>query len=478
MKNKIVIAILALCMLMACSEQLDINENPLSATKADPNTVLPYVFVQYSNRKITEVGTRMADVWQNTAISSNSPANGGANAGGFLSSNMWGMYFTAALSNLKQLENEGVAGGEAFTNVVAISKIFQSQIFYEMTSAWEDIPFSEALNATEFPNPSFDSQENVLRGLVTDLDEAMALIDGAPTSGMLNVSRGDLIYGGNLTKWRAYANSLKIRILMMIRNVDSTVDPTLLAALQEPYITSNADCPMIRYAGSAGAINGYKNLVIAFGNGSNIGTDEYGPSEVLVSLLTGDPRLELWILDGTNGNYETQPIGQYPDETTARMNDNLIRGNLPDLLFQPAEITFYRAELAALGVTTEDEDALFKQGVDESVRLWGQDIPGLEMSLSNSTIDDFVNGLTISGLTQGEQLQRIYEQTYLTHFWWPFESWNTVRRTGVPTLDPVPGSVIATMLKRLAYPSTELAANPNTPVQPLLDTPMWFENIN
>ncbi|MFN5556533.1 MAG: SusD/RagB family nutrient-binding outer membrane lipoprotein [Chryseotalea sp.] len=477
MKTKyFLIGLLIVTLSLSCSEQLDINTNPLSATSADPNTVLPYVIVQYSNRKITEVGTRMVDVWQNTAHASNSPKADGGIARGPLSGNMWAMYYTLALSNLKQLELEAQQKN-GFDNVRAISIVLQGQIFYELTSLWENVPFSESLNAIEFPNPKFDSQEDVLFGIVDMMDNAISIIDKAPTSGLFNVSTGDLIYGGNLTKWKAYANSIKIRVLMIIRNVDPSVNTLLVDALSKPYISKNSDCPMIRYAGTTGALNGYKNLVVAFGNGSNIGTDEWGPSSTLVSLLQNDPRRDLWLVDGSSGGFQTQQIGFYPDETTTRMGDNLIRGNLPDVLFQPAEITFYRAELAALGVINEDENALYLEGIKQAIEFWGKDIPGKILSLTDQQIIDFLNQTTkLTGLPVQDQLELIYKQTYLTHFWWPIESWNTVRRTGVPTLEPVPGSVMSTMLRRLPWANAELAANPNTPKEPALDLPMWFEN--
>ena len=63
-------------LLSSCEKQLDINTDPLVATSADPNVVLPYVIVQYSNRFITELGTRIMDVPQHFAFCFNSPRNG------------------------------------------------------------------------------------------------------------------------------------------------------------------------------------------------------------------------------------------------------------------------------------------------------------------------------------------------------------------------------------------------------------------
>ena len=58
------LVLLIAAMATSCEKSLDINTDPLVATSADPNAVLPFVFVQYSNRHTSELGTRMMDVPQ------------------------------------------------------------------------------------------------------------------------------------------------------------------------------------------------------------------------------------------------------------------------------------------------------------------------------------------------------------------------------------------------------------------------------
>ena len=47
---------------------------------------------------------------------------------------------------------------------------------YEATMLWGDIPFTESWNGT-IKYPKFDSQESVLNGVLSLLDEALQLID-------------------------------------------------------------------------------------------------------------------------------------------------------------------------------------------------------------------------------------------------------------------------------------------------------------
>lgn len=462
---------------LSCADQLDINSNPLLASKADPNAVLPFAIVQYSNRTTTEIGTRMVDVYQHASATFNSPRAGGSDAGGFLSSNQWGMLYAIVLPNLALVEKDARAAGESNNNVAAIAITLKALAFLDATSLFGDIPFSQALNATEFPQPEYDAQEDVLQGIVAMLDEAMDLIDAMPATGNFNVTQGDLIYGGNMTNWRAFANSLKIRVLMLLRNKDTSVDAQITAALNEPYISSNTQAAMLRYPGTTGNQNAWLQIVTAFGTGSNETTNYFGPSPVMRDLLEGDPRLQLYCVDGTAGNYAESEVGVFPTNAEARYSNNLIRGNLPDIWLLPAEITFYRAELVAKGALAGDANALYRQAVTETLQFWGQTIPGAQQTLTTGQITTFVNGLPdINPLTQAQQLVAIGEQQYLATFWCPIVSWNHVRRTKIPDIQAAPGSTITTMLKRLLYSPVERAANINTPNDVLTDVPMWFEN--
>ena len=460
----------------SCSDQLDINTNPLTASSADPNVVIPFVIVQYSNRKTTEIGTRMMDVWQHISHTFNSPKGGGNAAGGFLSGNYWGMLYTTGVKNLVLVENEAKAKGESNNNIAAASIILRALVFYDVTACWESAPFTQAMDGANFPAPEFDDQETILAGIVDLCDEAIALIDAMPATGNASFT-GDLIYNGDMVSWRRFANSLKLRVLMMMRNQDTSVDSEIAATLSQPLISTNAQAAMLRYSGTAGNVNAWLQIVTAFGTGSNETTNFFGPSTILRDLLEGDPRLQLWLVDGTNGGFEASATGLFPNATRARISNNVIRGNLPDAWFLPAEITLYRAELASKGVVAGDVNALYRQGVTESLQWWGGAIPGAQKTLTAGEIATFVSSLPdITSLTQAQQLQAIGEEQYLQTFWMPIEAWTHVRRTKIPDVPASPGSQITTMLKRLQWSPTEVSANPNNPVQDLTDVPMWFEN--
>lgn len=451
----------------SCEDALDINSNPLAATTADPNVLLPFVFAQYSNRHTTELGTRIMDVPQHFTACFNSARNG--NTSIFLTGNTWGMMYSQVLGNLLLVEQDAEAAGPSSNNVAAIAKIFKANTFFELSMIWEDVPYSEALSANEFPVPGFDNQETVLNGVVSILDEAMGLIDAIPADGIFDVSTGDLIYNGNMDNWRRYANSLKLRVLMVLRN-KTNVDAQIDAALGQPLVESNGQAALIRYSNAPGAFNGYNNLVEAFFGVSNEVQGVFSPGRTLFNLLEGDPRKDMLIFNPDDA--EPLNIGDFAFNFpgSPRIADNVIRNDLPHMLMMPAEISLYKAELAMADGDMSTADAEYRNGVAQAVAWWGGDIPGAISTIPAETAAEFVAGLA------APTMQDIHEQLYIESFIRPVVAWNTVRRTGVPQLESVPGSNITTILKRFNYPPDEVASNPNTPANLPTDTPMWFEN--
>jgi hypothetical protein len=472
MKFLKILSLILLIALMAtsCEKTLDVNTDPLVATSADPNAVLPFVFVQYSNRHTSELGTRTMDVPQHIAQCFNSPKAGAT--GSTITGNTWGMYYSQVLGNLTLVEIDALAGGAGNNNIAAIAKIFKAKSFFELASIWGDIPFSQALDGVSFPTPSFDTQEDVFRGVLTILDDAIALIDAMPAD-VTDVTTGDLIYGGNMDNWRRWANSLKLRVLMMLRNKDTSVDTEISKVLAEPMIEDNSQAALIRYADNAAEANSWQRLITNFFGGTSASSGTYSPSAVSYDLFNqnDDPRFGLMISDPSLLGPADMGLATFGAPlTTAHVSDAVVRNDMPHNMFLPSEISFYRAELALLGVSSDDAQAEFEKGLRQICEYWGGDIPGATATIAAVDIDNFITNIG------AVDLQKVHEQLYLESFFRPIVAWNTVRRTKVPSMLPVPGSGITTILKRFNYPPNEVSSNPNTPANLPTDTPMWFEN--
>ena len=471
----IIFLIGTLCLsFFSCDKALDINKDPLAATSANPNAVLPFILAEYTARKTSELGTRTIDVIHHFGATFNSPRNG--NISVFLTGNVWNTWYTSLLGNLALLEQDALVAGETSNNIQAVAKIMRAHLFFETTSMWGSVPFTEASDGETFPTPQFDSQEEILDGIVAMLDEAMSLIDAMPSEGNFNFTQGDLLLGGDIKRWGALANSIKIRVLMLIRNVsnrEADAETKLVAAFKEPTISTPV---FLSYAGGSGADNAYFGLINQFFGPSNEAIAVYGPSPTLVNQLqgTGDPRLDLWLVD-TGSTFDVAKYGDFPSlGKEVVFADVVIRGDYPDVYFLPGELSFYEAELLLDGVavSTRTAQVAFEEGATSTVNYWGGDIEGFQGTpVSDAGIKSFVANL--GPVT----LNKIHMQLWLESFLRPIVAWNTVRRTGTPALKPSGSATIKTILKRFDYPPAESAANPNTPANTPTDTPMWFENL-
>lgn len=463
----LVLAAIVLFAGFSCEEALDINTDPLAATSADPNAVLPYVIVQFSNRKVTELGSRIPDVSQYFSDTFNSPKNGSTSI--FLTGNTWAMMYNLVLGNLSLVKTDAIAAGATSYNVAAIATTLEAMVYLDLTSIWGDVPFTEAINGQDFPSPNFDTQETVLRGVVDLCDEAIGLIDSRETSGEFNVAQGDLIYGGDMDNWRRYANSLKLRALMLLRNQVS-VDAEIATALSQPLIENNSQAVILEYSNTPGGFHALQNLIEAFFGSDNESTNVFGPGPPLYDLLVNnnDPRTDMII--ARNGLPEPG-IDVFPTSSTAVLSNNVLRRNLPDVWMLPAEIDFYKAELALKGVgAAGDATTNYATGLQNIMSWWGGEIPGATLTIAQADIDAFISAAGTPTLDD------VYNQEFLAAFLHPVLAWNQVRRNKVPVLETPPNSNITTYLKRFNYPPAEISSNENTPANLPTDVPMWFEN--
>ncbi len=141
------------------------------------------------------------------------------------------------------------------------------------------------------------------------------------------------------------------------------------------------------------------------------------------------------------------------------------------MLMKPSEIDLYKAQLALEGVSAAGNAMTnYKNGITNSLKWWGQDIPGRLVTISSSEINTYVDGLSAPTIND------VYNEQFLAAFLQPVMAWNQYRRNKVPVLSAPPSSSIGTVLRRFVYPPDEVGSNPNTPVDKQTSVPMWFEN--
>tara|TARA_X000001036_G_C20674218_1_gene803560 strand:- start:716 stop:2662 length:1947 start_codon:yes stop_codon:yes gene_type:complete len=151
------------------------------------------------------------------------------NFGSGTSSGAWGSLYSGILPDLAAIEAQnGEENLLAFH--IGISKAMAAHIMMGIVDQVGDIPWSEANNPAEYPNPSVDDDAAVY-------DAAMAMLDSAES--YLSVAGGgdDLFYGGDVSNWMKLVNTLRFRYHLTV----GTDPNVILDFISSNEIISSAD---------------------------------------------------------------------------------------------------------------------------------------------------------------------------------------------------------------------------------------------
>jgi hypothetical protein len=353
-------------------------------------------------------------------------------------------------------------------------------IFQYLTDLHGDIPFSEALDASK-PTPRFDSQEEVYNGLITLVDEGLALINESTSN---KPGQDDLVYGGDMNKWRRFANTLKLRIYLR----QAYVRPGVAEAGIEAMFAANV--PFLETGDDADIafINTTFNQHPLFMTFQALTSDNLIASETSIAYLknTIDPRIGVFYDKATlapnAGNYVGIVQGNgvnLPNPQDARLYSKPggavggpVGGEDAAVIFMSAaESYFLRAEAVVRGWGTGNAQQLYEDGIRASFAYWG----------IAAQADAFIGQASVAFPAAGtmeEQIEAIITQKWVSmNGTQNLEAWTEWRRTGYPDFFTVSASsnIGNKFPVRILYPNSEVSANPNTPAQKTISDKVWWD---
>ena len=295
--------------------------------------------------------------------------------------------------------------------------------------------------------------------MLKELEEAVAQIGSSTTMGS-----SDLIFQGNTVKWKAWGNSMMLRLAMRLTKVDSaTAKAWAEKAVAAGTMTSNDHIAMVQHTDGPAGINknGHGEVWQADGNARM--------SKTFMDWMSGDPRLTVLAQrtsDGSNAVADLigMPNGSdgnsVPDSTIyASLHDNLKGVDVPMVFHSYAEVRFLKAEMAFRGWSVPgDAKTHYEAGVKAAMQMLGTIYPK-----TTAITDAQVAGyLAAKPYDASKGWEMISEQYWAATLLNEYESYNNWRRTGYPTLTPInyDGNVTGgTIPRRLIYPSSEQATN-------------------
>ncbi len=459
----------------ACNDFLDINETPNNPVTVTPSVILPASLIGTGFANSNELNRFASTVISVTAGVSGSPAaydiynTNGADFG-----NQWRFELYGGSLNGYQtlIEMSETLGNNPYVGIAKIMKAYSISL---ATDIWGDVPYSEALKGSEISQPRVDSQESIYKGgggvqsLFDLVKEGIADLDAA--SAIRPTATDDIVYGGDLAKWKRAGHTLLLKLANTISRRDPNLARTIINEVlaADNYIKSNADNLNIRFGSAVGSRSPIYEWteVSAFRNDLMI-------SSRFVNLLQGksDPRLSAFVTSPT-GDYVTIDNGfrgtpPQPVTSWSRFSSYVTgaAGEGPVRLLTNAQRAFILAESAISLNTAGDPEALYQEGIRASMALAG---------ISSGDIDTYFQEhedvVTLTG-TDSEKLEKILTQKYIAWYGNGLEQWNDWRRTGYPALTDHLNAVgiDGTRPVRAQYIDQEMARNPNF-------TPGIFPNV-
>ena len=444
----------------SCTSEFDeMNVSPNDPTAISPQYLLPYA-LEASVDRYWGVRTRFerlnldgAMCWMQY-LTRNIYSNEGDNyevSVGFYTNNWKGFFNDAQVNYQRIIALAGPGGKFENANYEGVALVMRSWVFSLLADVYGPIPYSEALKGTaEAPNytPVYDPVETVYAGLLKDLKTANEKLSVTGPG-----IAGDIVYGGDILKWKKFANSLRLRLANRQAVKKSAESKAVMAeilgnATTYPVFTSNADNAKLTNSAVLPSNNEWHQVMIQDGR------TDWNISKTLADRLNelGDSRITVYAQPNKAGKYEGHANGLPDAVATAYLGTSSLLGTYftaptaPAVVMTFSELNLILAEAAADGDITGSAQTYLEKGITASFDQYGLTVPaGYLAKVGTAT------------------KTTIMEQKWISLFGQAIEAWTEYRRTGLPVLPAKDSRSVfsndGVLPTRLKYPTSEYSLN-------------------
>lgn len=471
--NFYLIAILALS-LSSCSKELDkININPNVTEKGQPDYILTGAIkntVDMYWGTTNNMNSSLLFTQQFAKVQYTEEERFIYSGNSFTS--LWSTGYTQGIAAFNSLIKLGDAAGNA--NYRGVGLVLRSWVFLLLTDAYGDVPYSQAGQLSEFITPVYDKQKDIYFSLLDDLKSAGTALDPAGKA-----IGGDVIYNGNILRWKKLANSLRLRIALRISDREPAKAKQIIDEIQAGnnlLLSEKADIAQLIYQNSP-----QQNPISA----QFETREDYRISKTIIDKLAelNDPRLAIYANKTQNpsaAGYVGLPNGLDNDGANAIGLANVSRPGAyflqplaPAVIFSYSELLFDRAEAAARGFTTENAATLYQQAIRASFAQY---------NISDELATAYIAQPAVQ-YNAANFKKSIGEQKWLALYGQGLEAWAERRRLDYPVLTASAKTVLDGQIPvRFIYPGTEQSLNAKSYKNAvanqgpdLLTTKLWFD---
>lgn len=469
MKKYFLLIILSGLLFTGCDEFLDVNDDPNNPTTVSPDLILP-VAQDYtasyntSSRRTNHLGNMLMYNWSETY--------------GFswydeefkylVTPTFYDQLFRDAYGTALKQYHALADLDEEYGHYKAIGSIMKSFHFQILVDLYGDVPYSEALARGAVATPVYDDALTIYNDLLVQLANAVTMIEAAEAN-ELSVAPGadDIMFGGDMDKWKQFANTIKLRVLVRMSDVaDISGGIAEINANGYGYIGEDVTVQP-GYLNEEGKQNPFWETLGSKVDGTvTLSNDATCATQYVLDYLTttNDPRLAFLYETPDTGHLGVEQGSNPDDNYAADLVSNIGPGvlkaaTMEAVVFTLAESHFNQAEAALKGFGG-DAEASYNAGVEAS-------FANLGAGSSATYLSQAVNNIAYA--SSANKLEAIITQKWLAlNGVDAIQSWFDYTRTGYPSNLPV--SLLASTSDRpvrLFYPSSEITGNTiNLPSQP------------
>jgi hypothetical protein len=349
-----------------------------------------------------------------------------------------------------------------------------------LTDTYGDIPYTEAGKGFTglTIQPKYDKQELIYKDILKELDEAStALTTTKPTSS------ADILYGGDIVKWKRLGNSLLLRAAMRLTKVAPDVARTYVAkAVAGGLMQSNADNSVMRHTSL------YNNWIavhltarekanfylaqpfvdyLKSNNDPRLRSISYRHvgartgAEQTAARITTDPALQIGMPMGYDdvsikNTFATYGVASLYDYSQVNLN-TVLKQTAPEYHVTYSQTQLLLAEAVVRGWANGNAADLYHSGIRAHMQQMAE--YDASAAIPEAAIQSY---LTAHPFSMANAFELINTQYWVSSFLNGPELFANFRRSGYPTLkkNPYPGSEITgDFIRRLPYPDSEIITN-------------------
>ncbi len=348
------------------------------------------------------------------------------------------------------------------SNTMAVAELLEIYAWANLVETFGNVPYKQALDANNL-QPAYDDQATIYADLVTRLD---AVINKFDTSKEIGTGGNDLLFpqssSSTTAQWVKFANAMKLRMALVLADVDPTKAKAMADATAGKLPTSSADAVALAFDRTLPNTNPlFEDLVNSGRTDFVAGTPFINPLKGLASTAGGvpvtgavDPRLDDYFQLSDAGTYTGGTIGRNNSKTLSQPGTKLRAQTLPGVLMSYAQVELMLAEAVERGFAVGGTAAShYNAGVTASILEWGGSASDASAYLALPTIN--------YNSAAGTYKQKIGYQYWVALYNQPSESWTQWRRLDYPQLAVVtnPLNGITVIPRRFTYPATEQSLN-------------------